>query len=104
MRPRERLIVAANVGLMLALLVTPLAALVERSLTVSTTEGVSLELYRQLLDNTRDSAFYVPPAAAVRRSVSCRRPRTRPAVGNPFAQQRGLAKAGRGGDEGELAV
>jgi len=53
-----------NVGLMLALLVAPLAALVERSLTLSTTEGVSLAFYRQLFHNPRGSAFYVPPVGA----------------------------------------
>ena len=66
---REWLVVGANVGLMLALLVTPLAALVERSLTLSTTGGVSLAFYRQLFYNPRGSAFYVPPVAAVRNSV-----------------------------------
>ena len=66
---REWLVVGANVGLMLMLLVTPLAALVERSLTLSTTGGVSLAFYRQLFYNPRGSAFYVPPVAAVRNSV-----------------------------------
>ena len=66
---REHLIVWGNVGLMLALLVTPLVALVVRSLTLSTTAPVSLDFYRRLFDNTHDSAFYVPPAAAVRNSV-----------------------------------
>ena len=66
---REWLVVGANVGLMLVLLVTPLAALVERSLTLSTTGGVSLAFYRQLFYNPRGSAFYVPPVAAVRNSV-----------------------------------
>jgi len=66
---REWLVVGANVVLMLVLLVTPLAALVERSLTLSTTGGVSLAFYRQLFYNPRGSAFYVPPVAAVRNSV-----------------------------------
>jgi len=66
---REWLVVGINVGLMLVLLVTPLVALVERSLTLSTTRGVSLAFYRQLFDNPRGSAFYVPPVAAVRNSV-----------------------------------
>ncbi|MBL7062893.1 MAG: iron ABC transporter permease [Anaerolineae bacterium] len=66
---REWLAVGVNVGLMLALLVTPLAALVERSLTLSATGGVSLAFYRQLFYNPRGSAFYVPPVAAVRNSV-----------------------------------
>jgi len=68
-RGREWLIVALNVGLMLALLIAPLAALVERSLTLSTARGVSLAFYRQLFENPRGSAFYVPPVAAVRNSV-----------------------------------
>ena len=67
----ERLLVIANVGLMLVLLAAPLAALVERSLTVSASAGEALSLasYRQLFDNPRGSAFYVPPVAAVRNSV-----------------------------------
>ncbi len=68
-RRREWLVVGTNVGLMLALLVAPLVALVERSLTLSTTGGVSLAFYRQLFYNPRGSAFYVPPVAAVRNSV-----------------------------------
>jgi thiamine transport system permease protein len=68
---RERLMVAVNVGLMLVLLVAPLAALVARSLTLSASAGggVSLAFYRQLFDNPRSSVFYVPPVAAVRNSV-----------------------------------
>ena len=68
-RWREWLVVGTNVGLMLVLLVAPLVALVERSLTLSTTGGVSLAFYRQLFHNPRGSAFYVPPVAAVRNSV-----------------------------------
>jgi thiamine transport system permease protein len=66
---RAWLVVGANVGLMLALLVAPLAALVERSLTLPAQAGVSLAFYRQLFENPRGSAFYVPPVAAVRNSV-----------------------------------
>jgi thiamine transport system permease protein len=68
-RWRDRLMVTVNVGLMLVLLVAPLAALVERSLTLSTDKGVSLTSYRQLFHNPRGSAFYVPPVAAARNSV-----------------------------------
>jgi len=68
--PREWLAVGLNVGLMLALLVAPLAALVERSLTLSSGGRVSLASYRQLFENPRGSAFYVPPAAAVRNSLT----------------------------------
>ena len=64
---REWLIVGVNVGLMLVLLVTPLVALVARSLMLK--DGVSLAFYRQLFYNPRGSAFYVPPVAAVRNSV-----------------------------------
>jgi thiamine transport system permease protein len=65
----ERLVVGANVGLMLVLLVTPLMALVARSVTLSGDEGVSLTFYRQLFENPHGSVFYVPPMAAVRYSV-----------------------------------
>jgi thiamine transport system permease protein len=68
-RWRERLAVGANVGLMLTLLATPLTALVARSLSPSTTGGLSLDSYRQLFHNPRDSVFYVPPVAAVRNSM-----------------------------------
>ena len=68
-RPRERLVVGANVGLMLVLLVAPLAALVARSLALSETGG-ALAFYRQLFENPRGSAFYVPPVAAVRNSLT----------------------------------
>jgi len=64
---RERLLVWGNVGLMLALLVMPLAALVARSF--STAKGVSLDFYAQLFYNPRGSAFYVPPGQAVLNSL-----------------------------------
>jgi thiamine transport system permease protein len=64
---RDRLIVSANVGLMLVMLVTPLAALAARSLSLE--GGVSFGFYRQLFENPRGSAFYVPPMAALRNSV-----------------------------------
>jgi thiamine transport system permease protein len=64
---RERLFVGANVGLMLTLLATPLAALVARSF--STARGASLDFYVQLFYNPRGSAFYVPPITAALNSV-----------------------------------
>ncbi len=64
---RERLLVGANVGLMLALLVTPLAALVARSFTAES--GLTLDFYRSLFYNPRESAFYVPPGAAALNSL-----------------------------------
>ena len=67
-RWRDRLAIWVNVGLMLALTVTPLAALVARSAT-PTDRGLSLDSYLRLFDNPRRSAFYVPPVAAVRNSL-----------------------------------
>ena len=67
-RKREWLVVSVNVGLMLALLISPLAALVVRS--VSFGEDVSVASYRQLFENPRGSVFYVPPVTAVRNSVA----------------------------------
>jgi thiamine transport system permease protein len=64
---RERLLVGGNVGLMLALLVTPLAALVVRSF--SAVGGFSVDFYRFLVSNPRESAFYVPPGEAVLNSL-----------------------------------
>jgi len=64
---RERLLVSTNVGLMLALLVTPLGALVARSLSAES--GLTLDFYRFLFYNPRESAFYVPPGAAALNSL-----------------------------------
>ena len=64
---RETAFVWGNVILMLLLLVTPLLALIERSLTLG--GRVSLTFYRELFRNPRGSVFYVPPVAAVRNSV-----------------------------------
>jgi thiamine transport system permease protein len=64
---RERLLVGGNVGLMLALLVTPLAALVVRSFSVQ--GGFSVDFYHFLVSNPRESAFYVPPGEAVVNSL-----------------------------------
>lgn len=69
-RPRNRgelALVVGNIAFMLILLVTPLIALVERSLRLG--GRFSLGFYRQLFQNPRGSAFYVPPVAAVRNSV-----------------------------------
>lgn len=64
---REIVFVWGNVVLMLLLLVTPLVALIERSLTLG--GQLSLRFYRELFRNPRGSVFYVPPMAAVRNSV-----------------------------------
>lgn len=65
-RAREWLAIAANVGLMLALLTAPLAALVARSFTAGETP---LQPYRLLFENPRGSAFYVPPVTAAHNSL-----------------------------------
>ncbi|MFL7791633.1 MAG: ABC transporter permease, partial [Anaerolineae bacterium] len=64
---RERLLVGVNVGLMLALLATPLGALIVRSLSAE--GGLTLDFYRSLFYNPRESAFYVPPGTAVFNSL-----------------------------------
>jgi thiamine transport system permease protein len=64
---RARLVVWSNVGLMMIVLITPLLALVERSL--STGEGYSLAYYRELGLNRRGSVLFVPPVEAIRNSV-----------------------------------
>jgi len=65
---REWLGVLANVAFMLLLLVTPLAALVERSFSVGQA-GYSLGSYRALGVNLRGSITFVPPLEAVRNSL-----------------------------------
>jgi len=65
---REVLLVTSTVMLVVLMLVLPLLALVQRSLTLG--GRPSLSHYRALLSNPRGSAFYVPPVAAVRNSVS----------------------------------
>jgi thiamine transport system permease protein len=63
----ERLIVGANVALMAVLLLSPLAALVERSFTLG--GGFTLRYYGELFVNRRDSILYVPPIQAVVNSL-----------------------------------
>ncbi len=63
----ERIWVAANVALMVILLLAPLAALVWRSFTV---EGrPTLRNYVALAINSRRSYFFISPATAVRNSL-----------------------------------
>jgi thiamine transport system permease protein len=71
-RPRTwqaRLLVGINVAFMLTLLVTPLLALVERSLSVGVEGGYSLRYYQQLSHSRRESILFVPPWEAIRNSV-----------------------------------
>lgn len=62
-----RLFVAANLALMLILLLLPLAALVARSL--STSAGLGITYYRELFINRTGSVFFVPPIEAMRNSL-----------------------------------
>jgi thiamine transport system permease protein len=66
---RARVLVMVNVAFMLMLLVTPLLALVERSLSVGAEDGYSLRYYQQLSYSRRGSILFVPPWQAVRNSV-----------------------------------
>jgi thiamine transport system permease protein len=65
----ERLIVWSNVGLMIVLLGTPLAALALRSVTIA--GQFSLASYRALLANLpqHQSLFFVPPSQAITNSL-----------------------------------
>jgi thiamine transport system permease protein len=65
---RARCAVGANVGLIFFMLVTPLLALVERSL--STDAGYSLAYYGALGVNRRGSILFVTPVKAIYNSVS----------------------------------
>lgn len=64
---RARLMVGLNVGFIAIMLVTPLLALVERSL--ATEKGYSLAYYQELGVNRRGSILFVSPVEAVRNSV-----------------------------------
>jgi thiamine transport system permease protein len=65
---RDRLIVGANVALMVGLLLSPLMALVERSFLLD--GALSLRYYAELFISRRDSILYVPPIQAVVNSLS----------------------------------
>ncbi len=65
---RERVLVAMNVALMLLLLLSPLLALVGRSF--SDGEGrFTLDYYRELPVNRRDSVLHVPPLQVIGNSI-----------------------------------
>ncbi len=67
-RWQERAFIAGNLALMLVLLLTPLLALMERSLTLG--GPPSFRFYRALFQDPRGSAFYVAPVDAVGNSVT----------------------------------
>lgn len=63
----EKLLIAANVALMLLLLLAPLVVLVVESL--QTPQGFGLGNYVGLNVNQRGSATFIPPTAAIRNSL-----------------------------------
>jgi thiamine transport system permease protein len=63
-----RLLFAVGVTLVIGALLAPLVALAWRSVTLGG-EGLSLQFYRELTVNRRQSAFFVPPVAAVQNSL-----------------------------------
>lgn len=65
---RERVWIGLGLAVMLALLLTPLLALVWRSVTVGG-DGLTLQYYAELFVNRRGSAFFVTPITAVRNSL-----------------------------------
>ncbi|MEZ4511590.1 MAG: iron ABC transporter permease [Chloroflexota bacterium] len=66
--PRQKLVVASNLALMLLLLALPLLALLLRSFT--TPDGPALTFYRELFINRRGSLFFVAPGTAVFNSTA----------------------------------
>lgn len=75
---RQKLLAAAIVGTLILLLVSPLAALTTRSFFRLEAErgqrgpvrtGLTLDFYRELSINRRNSLFFAPPLEAVRNSV-----------------------------------
>jgi thiamine transport system permease protein len=75
---RQKLLVAGMAAILLALLVSPLAALALRSFTRldadrgergPVSRGLTLDYYRQLFVNPQQSIFYVPPVQAARNSL-----------------------------------
>ena len=70
---RSRLLAGLMVGLLVSLLLLPLASLAMRSITRLEPErgertvqrGLTLDFYRELSQNQRQSMFYAPPATAI---------------------------------------
>ncbi len=65
---RARLVVAVSLGIAMVFLLGPLLALAWRSFTLGG-DGFTLAYYQALSENPRQSAFFVPPLAAVRNSL-----------------------------------
>ena len=71
-RPRnrlERMLISVNLLLIVVLLFTPLLALVVRSFTVGR-GGFTVQHYRLLSENPRQSILFVPPVEAIGNSVT----------------------------------
>ncbi len=64
---RQRIFIGANIGFMMLLLVTPLFALIARSLIGE--NGLTLAYYSALFTNQARSVFFVEPISAVANSV-----------------------------------
>lgn len=64
---RQKIVVLANILVMVVMLGGPLAALVIQSLKAP--DGFSLVFYRAIFENTAQSIFYVPPVEAIAYSV-----------------------------------
>jgi thiamine transport system permease protein len=71
---RRRVLAALIIGLLLALLVTPLVALAARSVAdlepegdqgATVARGLTADYYRELWINRRESIFFVPPSTAI---------------------------------------
>jgi thiamine transport system permease protein len=76
---QQKLLVAGMGAILVALLISPLAALALRSVSRleadrgvrgTVTQGLTLDYYRQLFINQQDSIFYVPPVQAARNSLA----------------------------------
>ena len=98
---RDRLIVGGSVALMAGLLLLPLLAMVERSLTLD--GGFSLRYYAELFINRRGSILYVPPIEAMFNSLSFAAVVVGLALGLGLVSATLLARPARGGQAGRLA-
>jgi thiamine transport system permease protein len=65
----EKITVYGALGIVVSLLLAPLFALVWMSVTVNL-EGVSLQYYWSLLENTRNAILFVPPMTAISNSLA----------------------------------
>ena len=64
---REKILLVLGLGVLLTMLLSPLLALAWRSFTLG--GEFTLDYYRELAINRRQSAFFVPPVVAIRNSL-----------------------------------